>query len=351
MRKTIFVRTLSCGISLFCLVALCMMHLSAFGQSEAPVAMPKDAKALMLQAANANSLVGDDLQPWHLRATWKLLDEQGNVTDQGTFEEYWVSSKKFKRTVIGTDFKDSIYGTENGVLFSTPKNPLPLPLTQLRFQNLGSMPNLESIERFSFVLKKREVGSIKFDCLSLKDANAVGPFWCLDLDMPILRVSSRAPGTQVDHNNIASFQNRYIAKDLQFTRQGKPFLIAHLDRIELLTTIDESVFQPVPDAAAKLRKISISGGVMVGMLAKKVDPVYPPIALAAHVQGSVVLQAVIGTNGRIENLRVISGPAMLQQAALDAVKQWVYKPYSLDGEPVEVETQINVVFMLPPQWR
>jgi periplasmic protein TonB len=90
----------------------------------------------------------------------------------------------------------------------------------------------------------------------------------------------------------------------------------------------------------------ISRGVAEGMLLQKVTPRYPPIAQASHTQGTVVLQAVISKNGMIENLRVLSGSPMLTQAALDAVSQWRYRPYLLNGEPVAVETTINVVFRL-----
>jgi protein TonB len=82
------------------------------------------------------------------------------------------------------------------------------------------------------------------------------------------------------------------------------------------------------------------------MLLQKVQPVYPPIAKAARVQGTVVLQAKISKTGSIEDLHVVSGPAMLQQAALDAVKSWRYRPYLLNNEPVEVETTVNVIFTL-----
>ena len=94
------------------------------------------------------------------------------------------------------------------------------------------------------------------------------------------------------------------------------------------------------------KKINISGGVAQGMLLQKVTPVYPPIAKAARVQGTVVLEAQISKTGSIENLQVISGPAMLQQAAIEAVKQWRYRPYLLNNEPVEVETTVNVIFSL-----
>jgi protein TonB len=92
--------------------------------------------------------------------------------------------------------------------------------------------------------------------------------------------------------------------------------------------------------------VRISSGVMEGIGLAKFAPAYPPIAKAAGVQGTVVLQATISKSGTIENLRVVSGPLMLQQAALDAVKTWRYRPYLLNGEPVEVETTVNVVFAM-----
>jgi protein TonB len=98
--------------------------------------------------------------------------------------------------------------------------------------------------------------------------------------------------------------------------------------------------------AAAPKKVNISAGVAVGMLIQKTIPTYPPIAKAARVQGTVVLQATISKQGTIENLKVVSGPAMLQQAAMDAVRQWRYRPYLLNNDPVEVETTVNVIFTL-----
>ncbi|HKF47468.1 MAG TPA: energy transducer TonB [Terracidiphilus sp.] len=98
--------------------------------------------------------------------------------------------------------------------------------------------------------------------------------------------------------------------------------------------------------AAPVGPQHISTGVANGMLIQRIAPRYPPIAVSARMQGTIVLQAIISKSGTIENLRVLSGPPMFQQAALDAVSQWRYRPYLLDGNPVEVETTINVVFTL-----
>jgi periplasmic protein TonB len=92
--------------------------------------------------------------------------------------------------------------------------------------------------------------------------------------------------------------------------------------------------------------VHVSSGVMAGALILRIQPVYPPLGKAMRVEGVVVLLATISKNGTIENLRVASGPALLQQAAMDAVKTWRYRPYLLNGEPVEVETTVNVVFTL-----
>jgi protein TonB len=94
------------------------------------------------------------------------------------------------------------------------------------------------------------------------------------------------------------------------------------------------------------QKVNISAGIAVGLLVQRTAPVYPPIARTARVSGTVVIQATISKTGMIENSRVVSGPTMLRQSALDAVKTWRFRPYLLDGEPVEVETTVNVVFNL-----
>jgi periplasmic protein TonB len=101
----------------------------------------------------------------------------------------------------------------------------------------------------------------------------------------------------------------------------------------------------VPKVATPQR-VRVSQGVTQGLLIRKVQPAYPPLARQARIQGSVLLQAEISKEGSIQNLRLISGHPMLAPAAIEAVKQWRYKPYILNGEPVEVETQITVNFTL-----
>lgn len=109
------------------------------------------------------------------------------------------------------------------------------------------------------------------------------------------------------------------------------------------------VFQASPHPQVQKAQptvMKISDGVLEGMLISKTPPAYPTIARTVGVSGTVVLAATISKEGTIENLRVVSGHPMLTQAAKDAVMTWRYRPYLLNGQPVEVETTINVVFSM-----
>jgi TonB family protein len=102
------------------------------------------------------------------------------------------------------------------------------------------------------------------------------------------------------------------------------------------------------NAAKPPKQLSVPSDVMARNLLNKVMPVYPPEAKKAKIQGKVVLSAVVGKDGNVENLQVLSGPNELQQSSLDAVRQWTYKPYLLNGDPVEVKTTVNVIYSLNP---
>jgi peptidyl-prolyl cis-trans isomerase A (cyclophilin A) len=130
----------------------------------------------------------------------------------------------------------------------------------------------------------------------------------------------------------------------------KPLSPVMLERVTIFNQLPPPIPPPppppAPGTATTPRRISISAGVAVGMLISKTAPVYPIDAKKAGVSGTVVLSAVIGTDGIIKELRVVSGPDLLRHAALDAVHQWRYRPYLLNDDPVEVRTTVNIIFTL-----
>jgi protein TonB len=98
---------------------------------------------------------------------------------------------------------------------------------------------------------------------------------------------------------------------------------------------------PLPTPVKRMR---IASRVAEANLIHDVTPLYPPEAGRARIEGTVVLMAVIGTDGSVKDVRVESGLPILAQAAMDAVKQWRYKPYMIDGEPIEVDSRITINF-------
>ena len=108
--------------------------------------------------------------------------------------------------------------------------------------------------------------------------------------------------------------------------------------------------QAPPQAAAEppraIQRIRVGGNVQLANLSSKVNAQYPAIAREARIQDHVILHVLIGADGAVQDIKVVSGHPLLRQAALDAVKQWQYRPTMLNGIPVEVETEVDVNFTL-----
>jgi len=123
---------------------------------------------------------------------------------------------------------------------------------------------------------------------------------------------------------------------------------------DMTATVDSKAAERIPPGATTAaggepqQRIRVSRGIAQALLVHQVAPVYPPEARQHHTEGMVILQALIGKDGRVRELKPLSGPKELVPAAIGAVEQWRYQPYLLLGHPVEVETQITVNFSLAP---
>lgn len=106
-----------------------------------------------------------------------------------------------------------------------------------------------------------------------------------------------------------------------------------------------ALFKPKP-VVPSVQRVRVSPGVVKGLLIHRVEPIYPPVAQQARIQGAVVLTAIIDKEGNVQSLQLVSGHPLLARAAIEAVKQWRYKPFLLNGQPLEVETAVTVDFHL-----
>jgi TonB family protein len=150
------------------------------------------------------------------------------------------------------------------------------------------------------------------------------------------------------------FQDRYLPQNVERVlaspgeKTGRTQFTAKLEKMELMATQDDAQFTPPADATAPPQVITLDEKTTRAQLLQHAPPVYPPIAMAARVSGDVVISMQVQTDGHVGRLRVLSGPAMLQWAALEGVKKWIYKPFEQNGEAVEVNTNVTVPFRLMP---
>jgi TonB family protein len=339
-----------CALGMAMGIAVC----AAWGQSAPPTEMPKDPVALLNLAANSNGLGGTGMKPWRLKASFEALDEQGAVSEQGTIEEDWAGEHQSKTTyTVGAD-SETDYDSDKGMLRTVTGKPSVGQAINAMAQLIHPIPDEQTRSHWTVVMEKRDAGKLKVDCIAVKafkspsgDHEISGPMFCLDADKPSLRASVQPfGGFQVLFNGIRSFEDRYVAGEITEVRNGKKVLAVHLLSLEPIPAVDAAEFIPPADATPVERKIAISSAVAQGNLVKAVAPDYPIYAKEAGISGTVVLQGQIGKDGLVTNVRAISGPEQLRQAAVDAVKRWVYHPYLLNGEPVSVDTTINVVFNL-----
>jgi TonB family protein len=344
-------------LSFVCLV------LRGFGQTADPaspvasspatvkVEMPSDPAALLALAAKKNGLQNAGSAPWHLKATYEGLNDDGSVKETGTLEEFWISAKKHRVIFSSPGFTQTDYTTEDG-RYRVGDPARPQGLAAIAQNNLFPFfPSGDMVGRSTLVLADKAIGSAQLKCVTVDTSKpgvaGYAEAYCFTPSAPILRVFEITQGAnQILYNNIVQVRGAYVAREVFSSRLGKPQMRVRIDRIEGLPQPVDADFTPPPDAV-RLRGPELMGsGVMAGRIIQRVSPIYPAAAKAARVEGTVVLEASIGKDGKIANLQAVSGPKMLIPAAINVVRQWVYEPYLLDGEPVEVGTTINVIYSL-----
>jgi len=273
------------------------------------------------------------------------------VTGKGTIEEFWASANQHRLTYSFGGNSETIFWTSKGA-FRSGGPAASYFVTALRDQIVQPFPNEGDLQRRDFAIQHRDGGAMKLDCLApglggvaATSTHLFAPSYCLESGTAVLRLSvTRQGGNQILRNDITEFQGRFVPRELKMMFSGKPVATASVDSLEELKTIEPNDFVPPAGSLPTLRTITVSSGVAQGMLLKKTDPVYPSAAKAAGIDGTVDILATISTAGRVVRLQAIGGPFELRIAALEAVGQWIYRPYVLNGEPVEVQTTVHVEF-------
>jgi TonB family protein len=327
---------------------------STAGQSANP--MPSDPAAILSLAAGANGLDGPDVQPWHIKVSYQTFDYHGDPEISGTYEEFWISPRNYKRSYASANFTQTDFATD-GVLFRSGNQEWPgsreTMVRELLIRPLGAGVDLQQSK---LVKTDRSFGQTTLQCIAVRPrkTNAITvigypetfPHFCFEQKAPILRFDSEGGGeNDTVYNNITRFQGRYLARDVKVANEGKQCMTLHVDTLESLSNATE--FTPASDAVGPLNgRMALYPGNIKELILKMPPPVYPASAKQAHIQGTVVVQAIIGKDGKVTEAHPVSGPSQLQQAAADCVRKWEFRPFLVMGEPVDFETKVEVFFAI-----
>ncbi|HEX4006163.1 MAG TPA: energy transducer TonB [Acidobacteriaceae bacterium] len=364
----------------FCLGSGLFVFLAAAALAQTPAAatpqpapgdastapLPTDPAALLQLASQVNGLHGDDLKPWHVRATWQTLDDQKQVKDQGSFEEWWAGANKSKVIYKSADVDRTIYRTDHGQYVAARTDKVTWQFPTVERLIAGPVQIAKMLPPIKTELRTVEIqqASVSLHCVVQDEVGNNGQAleligqdrvarpmefrYCFSGDLPNIRATTISDGGQVLFNSFIRFQGQYLARKIRsFGGSGIETDIS-VDLVEPIDGVADADFAPPADAKLVPRpdKVSVASGVMAGNRIAGRNPEYPLGARGSGIAGTVVLQATVLKDGSIGDLTVISGPRALQKASLDAVKTWKYRPFSLNGDPVEVVTQINVVFQI-----
>jgi TonB family protein len=323
--------------------------------------LPKDPQAVFAAAAPFYDYSATTLKPFHLKATYQLY-ENGLPGEQGTFEYWWASPQVYRRSWTRTGVTQTYWHLADGKHVSEVSGRLNFFERKLSEALLSPLPTPAELDPSKVRLdaEKLPIKESKIPCfMVVPQMHIFGatqnvplglfPTYCFNPAAPILLASYSLGTVEAHFNKVGIMQGHYLARSILLFESGRKVLEATVDSVTGLAPTDPALIPPENAERTDVDKVNMSGGIAVGMLLKKQVPVYPQDAKDAHVSGTVVLQATIGTDGGIHDLRVVSAPwPSLAASSLSAVSHWEYRPYLLKGEPVEVETTINVIFSLGP---
>jgi TonB family protein len=345
----------------WCALVCVATSISCHGQNSPDSQLPGNPREVLSLAAPFYNFSDPSLMPWHLKATYQLYDEAGMPASQGTYEYWWASPTVYRSTWVRGDSVHTDWHTSDGKHFylSTGQG---LEFFEFRLQSeiLTPLPEPAEYDPAATYFDREVVnlGSAKVPCIMivpkmpqngqvLNIPLGMFPTYCFDPKLPVLIMKTSFGALTVSYGQVERIQNRYLPKVIDEYEAKRRILEMTVDTIQGLKPDDPALI-PAPDAkTTSVAPVAVGAGVMAGHRIGGPMPVYPQDAKDARAQGTVVLKALIGRDGKIHDLKVISAAyPSLVASAMWAVSQWKYKPYLLNGEPVDVDTQVNVTYNL-----
>ena len=310
--------------------------------------------------AMANDLESEGKTPFHLKMTFQLYDLEGKESEVGMVEEWW-SAPFHKHTAISSQSLNVGGATPNHSDSSATRESYLVH----ELLNLALTPVMTRIARDGIAIEgqKRDFGKTVLECFGPKLGGSVGIVLgtiCTDPNTDHVRAIVGDGGDELKaRNSVGNFHDTHVALDLLISYMGHYAIAGKVTTLESIDpakiTADDSAAptaafgspSATQTAAATGTAARVPAGVIAGNRISFVQPEYPRVAQVSRMSGKVLVHALIGKDGSVQNLAPIATSNLIfTDAAMNAVRKWKYSPFLLNGEPTEVDTTITVNFAL-----
>ena len=331
-----------------CIAAAALLLLARPG-----VADDKAALTARLQSVEAaTSLDAASVRPWHLKLHAQLFDAKGSPAEQGDIEEWWAGPDQFLVAYSLPSYTGKLLHNADGVFRTAGIGLPPMAVTMLLEQAVHPMPRADDVAASEPILRKETVGGIALECIMLSqplkgipvEPLGLYPTYCLDAAKNSLLATYELGTIATVQNSVGVFQKLTVATSFNINigptkmAEGKLTMLSGL-KPDPAQFLKADGFEPV------VKLVTVPGTFMDDQALIRIPPVYPPAAKSKHMDGAVVLDAVIGRDGHVLGLKLKSAEdADLALSALYSVRLWVYKPFLVNGKPADIDTTITVRF-------
>jgi TonB family protein len=346
--------------AVLCLAALLVTYASAQTASNSLPPLPRDPQAMLETAASLYDFDSPDLKPFHLKGSYQLYGPKEILAGRGTYEYWWTAPGVYRSSWTRPGAARTDWHTASGRNMSQASGDrLSFIEQQLQLLLFAPFPDVRKLDPRDFDLKKDQLGSGKtaLPCVDIKThrrkdgtwpvlPGAAAHFFCFEPGEPLLRLARDAEVLNFEFNSLKKFQNRILAGSITIAYGNQKLLAFTVDTIGPIAG-DEAAVTPPADAKPSA-PLGLSGpSASQARLTKKAVPIYPEEAKAERISGTVVLDVMVGSDGKVRDLRVVGSPSpSLTKSSLECISNWQYTPYLADGQPLEVNTLVTVIYAL-----
>lgn len=309
-------------------------------QPSAPVHSSPEITKTLGALASVNGLDKKPSVPWHVELAYDEFDEDGDNVHSGTVEEFYTDATKYRR-IIKTDESSQTEVATGSSLYRVGEQGWP-KVTSLQAVDEVLFP-FYRIETAYFDASPDKldwiVGKTKLSCVVLRNGRILSdnglPKFCYEPGSTVLRYTRGRGWDETVYNDIFQLGDRYVARDVEVTHAGKPFLKIHLSKIETLPQLESPLFSPPADSPGPIAEpVKVPGALLIQLPESRP---FPP-SFPRGVHGRVTITFTMDKKGHVKKASATDGPEQLRKPAEEAVRRFQFRPFLLLDKPVDVES-------------